>query len=250
MAVYFASDFHLGLDGSLKSSEREHHILKWLNSISEDLDALYLLGDIFDYWFEYKHVVPKGYVRLLAALAAITDQGKPVHIFTGNHDLWMFDYLEKEIGVRIHREATHINIDNQSLLIGHGDGLGPGDNAYKLIKKVFSNSVNQWLFARIHPNLGVGLMRWLSKKSRQKELEIIPFLGYENEWLIQYAESQLKSKHFDYFIFGHRHLPLDVLLSNQKSRYINTGDWINHYSYARFENGVLSLEYFKPDNVR
>jgi len=248
MAIYFASDFHLGLNKPKNSKEREKIIVNWLNSIRVDAEEIYLLGDIFDFWFEYKHVIPKGYTRLLAKIAEFTDTGIPVYVFTGNHDMWMFDYLQKEIGVTILRKPELKTIKNKVFLLGHGDGLGPGDKGYKLIKKIFASKINQWLFARAHPNFGIWLMKKFSQKSRESEKEVIPFLGPDKERLIKYAELKIKSTYFDYCIFGHRHLPIDYTLSNQKSRYINTGDWFWHYSYARFDENKLQLITFDHDD--
>jgi len=241
MAHYFASDFHLGLDRPVPSKEREKIIIQWLDSIAHDVDALYILGDLFDYWFEYKCVVPKGHIRTLAKIAELTDAGIPVHLYTGNHDMWMFGYLEDEIGVTLHKKYQVVEIDNKRFFLGHGDGLGPGDTGYKILKKIFSNKINQWLYERIHPNLGIKMMRYSSQKSRESDPETLSFLGPENEWLIQYAERKIETMDIDYFIFGHRHLPIDHTLSNQKSRYINTGDWITHYTYAKYKEGNLTL---------
>ncbi|NNE13598.1 MAG: UDP-2,3-diacylglucosamine diphosphatase [Saprospiraceae bacterium] len=244
MAIYFASDFHLGLNAKKPSKEREQIIISWFDQISTDVESLYILGDLFDYWFEYRHVVPKGHIRVLAKIAELTDKGIPVHLFTGNHDLWMFDYLSEELGVKIYKKPIYTTINNKVFLLGHGDGLGPNDHGYKFIKRIFSNKINQWLFARIHPNLGMSMMKFFSRKSRESESTITPFQGADKEWLIIYAEEQIKIKHFDFCIFGHRHLPLDITLSNKSSRYINTGDWFEHYSYAKFESGTLELKYF------
>lgn len=241
MAHYFASDFHLGLDIPILSKEREKIIIQWIDNIKDDLDVLYILGDLFDYWFEYKKVIPKGHVRILAKIAELTDSGIPVHLYTGNHDMWMFGYLEDEIGVTLHKKPNFIEIGNKKFMLGHGDGLGPGDTKYKILKKIFSNKLNQWFFERIHPNTGVKMMKYSSQKSRKSQPEIYPFLGPEKEWLIKYAERKLETMEIDYFIFGHRHLPIDYTLSNGKSRYINTGDWITHNTYAKFENGKVSL---------
>lgn len=247
MSIYFASDFHLGLDNPIASKEREKIIIKWLNRIQPNAEAVYILGDLFDYWFEYKFVVPKGHIRLLAKLAEITDMGIPVHIFTGNHDMWMFGYLKDEIGVQIHRQPIYKTIVGKQFLLGHGDGLGPGDKGYKLLKKIFSSKINQWLFARVHPNFGIWLMKKFSQKSRESESDTIPFLGPDKEWLIQYAEKKLETTHFDFCIFGHRHLPIDYTLSNNKSRYINTGDWFKHFTYAVFDGKQLELKHFKNE---
>lgn len=246
-SIYFASDFHLGLDIIGSSREREQRIVDWLDSILENADELYLLGDLFDYWFEYKMVVPKGFVRLLAKLGEFTRKGIPVHIFIGNHDMWMFDYLEDELDVIIYREPLACILQGKKMLLGHGDGLGPADHGYKFIKKVFSSKINQWLFARIHPNLGVRLMKYISQKPRKNYTEE-KYLGAKKEWLQQYCEKKLKTTPFDYFIFGHRHLPLDITLSNQQARYINTGDWLSYNSFAELKDGQLTLHYYQASS--
>lgn len=211
----------------------------------EDASELYILGDIFDYWFEYKQVVPRGHVRLLAKLAEFTDNGIPLHIFTGNHDMWMFDYLEKEIGAIIHREPITKVIDGQKFFLGHGDGLGPGDHGYKFIKKIFRSRINQWLFARLHPNLAIWVMRKFSQKSRESQSEVSQFMGADKEWLVQFCEDKIQHEEVQYFIFGHRHLPIDHKLSNGSSRYLNCGDWMNHHSFVKFSEGNVSLERFE-----
>ena len=248
MAIYFASDFHLGLDATFTSKQREKIIIQWIDHISDDMTQLYILGDVFDFWFEYKNVVPKGHVRLLAKIAELVDRGIPVHIFTGNHDMWMFGYLEEELNVIIYRKAQSLELQNKKLFIGHGDGLGPGDKGYKIMKKIFSSKLNQWLFSKLHPDFAIRLMRYSSRKSRETDMEAMSFLGADKEWLILYAERKLESHYYDYFIFGHRHLPIDYTLSNNKSRYINTGDWVTYYTYARMENGQLSLEKYDFSN--
>lgn len=245
MAIYFASDFHLGLESRIPSKKRESIILDWLNTIKKDATELYLLGDLFDYWYEYKQVVPRGHVRLLGKLAELSDSGIALKIFTGNHDMWMFGYLENELGASVFKKPLKINYGNHRFFIAHGDGLGPGDRPYKIMKKLFSNRFSQWCFARLHPNTGIRIMKWFSKKSRESELDPVDFMGAEKEWLIQFAEEQLENEDFDFFVFGHRHLPLDYTLSNNKSRYINTGDWIHHFSYARYAEGNFELKEFR-----
>ncbi len=243
--IYFISDFHLGVPDTASSREREKKIVRWLDKISNDVSVLYLMGDVFDYWFEYRHAVPKGYVRLLGKLAALADKGVEIHYFTGNHDMWAFDYLPDEIGLIIHRESIQQEYNGKKFYLGHGDGLGPGDYGYKFIKKVFASPVSQWLFARLHPNTGIGLMRYFSKKSRIATGEDdAAFLGEEKEWLVIHAKEILKKEHFDYFIFGHRHLPLDIKLNTQ-SRYINLGEWINHFMYAEFDGEQVHLKKFE-----
>ena len=241
--IYFASDFHLGIDGPQSSRERESAIVNWLEHISHDADEVYLLGDLFDYWFEYKTVVPKGFVRFLGKLAELRDRGIPVSAFTGNHDMWMFGYFEKELGIPVFREPITRTFDNKSFMIGHGDGLGPGDHGYKLIKKIFRSKLCQWLFARIHPNLGIWLMKYFSGTSRSMT-SIPDFLGEEKEWLIQYCNRKLDEQYFDFFVFGHRHIPIDHVLKNGVSRYINCGDWLTYFSYAVWDGKDLHIKKF------
>jgi UDP-2,3-diacylglucosamine hydrolase len=243
--IYFASDFHLGAPDSATSLLREKLLVQWLDEIKKDAQELYLVGDVFDFWFEYKTAVPKGFVRLLGKLAELSDSGIPIFYFTGNHDMWVFDYLPKEIGLTIYRQSVEREINGKKFLIGHGDGLGPGDKGYKFIKKVFANSFCQWLFARLHPNFGIRLANYWSGKSRlHTGSSDEKFLGEEKEWLVIYCKEVLQKKHYDYFIFGHRHLPLDIQLSNS-SRYLNLGEWMNYNSYAVFDGAALELRYFK-----
>lgn len=242
--IYFASDFHLGVPDHDRSLERERRIVQWLEQIRPDTQELYLLGDVFDFWFEYKTVVPRGYVRLLGKLAEFTDNGIPIHYFTGNHDMWTFDYLIKELNVKIYREPIEAEYNGKKFYIGHGDGLGPGDHGYKFIKKVFSSKVSQWLFARLHPNAGIGLAEYFSRKSRiATGTTDEKFLGEEKEWLVIHSKELLAKKHYDYLIFGHRHLPLDIKI-NGGSRYINLGDWIRYNSYGVFDGSNFELKYF------
>jgi UDP-2,3-diacylglucosamine hydrolase len=248
--TYFASDFHLGIDANLTSVEREKKIVRWLNSIQNDAETIYLVGDIFDFWFEYKTVVPKGYVRLLGTLATLRDAGIKISFFTGNHDMWMFRYLEDEMGIPIHRQPIITQINGKTFFIGHGDGLGPGDHSYKFLKKIFASPLCQWLFARLHPNFGVGVATYWSHSSRAAqptwEME---FLGEDQEWLIQYANKKLlEQPNIDYFVFGHRHVPTDFLLKNNKSRYMNIGDWMFNYSYGVFDGEKMKIDFFERES--
>jgi len=246
--IYFLSDFHLGAPNQTESFKREKILVDFLKSIINDCEELYLVGDLFDFWFEYKHVIPKHFTRFLGILAAFADSGIPIHIFTGNHDLWMKDYLTQELNAKIYHHPIKISYSGKQFYIGHGDGLGPGDAGYKFIKKIFTNPACKWLFRWIHPDLGIGLADWLSKSSRAKtgKKDAI-FLGNDKEWLVQYCNEFIKSEQVDFFIFGHRHLPLDIPLNNAKSRYINLGDWIYYFSYATFDGQALQLKYLnKP----
>lgn len=239
--IYFASDFHLGVPTAEESLKREKHIVSWLNHIQEDACEIYLVGDIFDFWFEYRHAIPKGFVRLQGKIAELTDQGIPVYFFTGNHDMWMFDYFEQELGVKIYREPVFRVFNNQKFLIGHGDGLGPGDRGYKFIKKVFAANWSQWLFARMHPNFGIGLANYFSRKSRIATGDTdSKFLGEDQEWLVQYCKEQEQIHPQDYYIFGHRHLPMTIRI-NDHATYINLGEWIHYNTYAVFDGVETKL---------
>ena len=243
--IYFASDFHLGVPDYDTSLDREKRIIRWLDQIAPDCSDLFLVGDIFDFWFEYKHAVPKGFVRLLGRLAEMSDNGINIHIFTGNHDMWIFDYLPKEIGAKLYRDPVEFNFSNKKFLIGHGDGLGPGDSTYKLIKKVFASRLCQWLFERLHPNFGIGIANFWSGRSRVANFEKdAEFLGEDKEWLAVYCRDVLKKEHYDYFIFGHRHLPLDIEVG-ENSRYVNLGEWLYRNSYGVFDGEKMELKYFE-----
>ncbi len=242
--IYFISDFHLGAPTSEESLIRERKICQWLETIKTDVSILFILGDVFDFWFEYRHVVPKGYVRILGKLAEIADNGVPIYLFTGNHDMWMFDYLPKELGIKLYRQPKEFVFDNKKFLIGHGDGLGPGDHGYKFIKKVFANKFCQWLFARLHPNFGIAIANFWSRKSRQHTgHHDAKYLGDEKEYLVQYIIETEKSSHFDFYIFGHRHLPIDKQIGD--SHYINLGDWLSYFTYAEWDGSKLSLRKFE-----
>ena len=274
--IFFASDFHLGTptykradkrthENSLTSSaERENKVIRWLESIKNEAQTIFLVGDIFDFWFEYKTAIPKGFVRFQGKIAELTDAGIEIIFFTGNHDMWMFDYFETELGVKIYRNPQDLQVNFQAnnqvnntnkvlstnILIGHGDGLGAGDYTYKFLKKIFSNKFFQFIFKINHPDIGIGIASLWSRKSRSQSTKKLGnkdevFLG-ENEWLWQYCKEIEAKKHYDLYIFGHRHLPLDLpVLEN--SRYINLGEWLNYDTFAVFDGEKLSLEIFEKE---
>ncbi|WP_347157740.1 UDP-2,3-diacylglucosamine diphosphatase [Pontibacter chitinilyticus] len=243
--VYFASDFHLGAPDAATSKAREQKIVRWLEMAQQDAAAVFLVGDIFDFWFEYKHAVPKGFIRLQGKLAELTDAGIPVLFFTGNHDMWMFDYFPQELNIPILREPISTSFGDKTFYIGHGDGLGPGDHTYKLLKKVFNNKLCQWLFARIHPNLGIGIANKWSRSSRISNIKKDEaFLG-EDEWLMQYCKEVEATQHHDFYVFGHRHLPLNLPIG-ENSRYVNLGEWVNFCTYGVYDGETLKLETFEP----
>lgn len=241
--IYFASDMHLGFPSWEKSLEREKLLVRWMDSIIDDADALYLLGDVFDFWFEYKHVVPRGFTRFLGKLAEFHDKGIPVHFFTGNHDVWVFDYLPRETGIKVYRKPEIHNIDGKIFFIGHGDGLGSKDWSFHLLKKIFTNPVLQWLFARIHPNSAIGFGHRWSKHSRYSKGFSINDFTPEKEDLVNFIKEQEQQRHCDFYIFGHRHIPIDFAL--EKTRYINLGDWLSHYSFALWDGNQIYLKRFE-----
>jgi len=242
--LYFASDFHLGTGTYASAREREKRLVRWLELIKADAAEVFLMGDVFDFWFEYKTVVPKGYIRFLGKLAELADAGVKLWMFKGNHDMWMFDYFERELGATIISNEMEIERNGKKFYLHHGDGLGPGDNFYKFLKRFFRSRFCQWLFARIHPNLGVGIANYWSTHSRIANLNNEHHKPGEQEWLVKFSNELLQTHFYDYLVFGHRHLPLDIQL-NAQSRYINLGEWVNACSYAVFDGQTLRLEYFE-----
>lgn len=243
--LYFLSDFHLGAPNAAASLEREKAVVAFLESVRHDAGRIIIAGDIFDFWFEYKKAIPRGFTRLLGKLAELTDSGIPVEVFVGNHDMWMRDYFQQELNIPVHYEPKVYEWNGKRFYIGHGDGLGPGDHGFKFIKKIFRNPLCQWLFGWLHPNLGIGLANYFSRKSREKTGEAdAEFLGADKEWLIIYCKEVLTKEHYDYFIFGHRHYPIDFAL-NERSRYINLGDWIRNFTYASFDGQDVQLHHWK-----
>lgn len=242
--VYFASDQHLGAPNHLQSLPREQRFVSWLNSIQDNATAIFLLGDLFDFWFEYKTVVPKGFVRTLGKLAEISDAGIPIYFFVGNHDLWMKDYFTNELNITVYHQPQEFLIDDKKFLIGHGDGLGPEDKGYKRMKKVFTFPLFKWMFQWLHPDLGVRLGQYMSVKNKMISGDAdANFLGEDNEWLVQYCKRKLTQNHYDYFVFGHRHLPLEIKLL-ENSTYINLGDWIQYFTFGEFSSSTFHLEKF------
>jgi len=245
--LYFASDIHLGAGTYASSRAREDRLVRWLDAIKTDAAEIFLMGDVFDFWFEYKTVVPKGYIRLLGKLAELSDSGIKLYMFKGNHDMWMFDYFEREFGATIITNELIFERGGKKFFLHHGDGLGPGDKMYKVLKKIFRSPLCQWLFARIHPNLGIGIAnRWSQNSRIAHEKKENPKPG-EQEWLVTYCRETLATTYYDYMIFGHRHFPLDIQLG--QSRYVNLGEWINFYSYAVFDGEELTLEFFEKAEV-
>ncbi len=249
--IYFASDFHLGLkpDEAIDHS-REKIICQWLESCMEDADTIFLVGDLFDTWFDYKKAVPRGFTRFLGTMARIADKGINIEIFSGNHDFWMTDYFEQEWKAKVHHHEQEYNFNDQLFFVAHGDGLGPGDKTYKRLKKLLNNPLAQYLYKGLHPNLGIRLAQYFSRRGdKHVGLEQV-FQGEDKEALVLFSKEKIKEKPFHYFIFGHRHLMLDIPIA-ERCRYINLGDWISYYSYAVFDGKDLQLLQFKPkENYR
>ncbi|MDR2556665.1 MAG: UDP-2,3-diacylglucosamine diphosphatase [Bacteroidales bacterium] len=246
--IFFASDLHSGSPSREASREREIKFVKWVKQHSEEMGALFLLGDIFDYWFEYRYVVPKGYTRFFGAMAKLIDSGVNVYFFGGNHDSWTKGYFEKEIGMIVFKDTVQATINGKTFLLGHGDGLGPSDYGYKLLKWVFEARLNRTFFAWLHPWVGYLLATGFSRgsrkanqlKSNRQELE-----QNKNNNISTYIEKTLEKEYFDYFIFAHRHWPLVREFKSKDgkvSKYLNTGDWLSHYSYGVYDGNDLLLE--------
>lgn len=242
--IYFASDFHLGAPNEEESLKRELKIIKWLQHVSKDAAAIFLVGDIFDFWFEYKSTVPKGFIRFQGKLAELKDRGIPIILFSGNHDMWMFDYFPRQLDIPVYRKPVELKIEQTSFLIGHGDGLGPGDHVFKVTKSIFSNPLMQWFFQWIHPNIGVWIAKQWSKRTRDfSDQRNKPVVEHE-ERLLSYCKSVESKEHHDFYIFGHRHLPLELKVSDN-STYFNLGEWMNQCTYLEFDGSKAILKTFE-----
>ena len=239
--IFFASDFHLGLQTGSPPVEREKKVVGWLNTIAPEANEIYLLGDIFDYWWEYKLVVPRGFTRFLGTVAAITDSGIPVHFFTGNHDMWVGDYLSTECGITIHTTPFTTVFNGKKFFLAHGEGLGTRSTGYKILLSIFHNKLLRVLYAALHPSIGVGIGHRWSLNSRLAKGIMNEFLGEEQEDLIRYAKAVLENDNIDYFIFGHRHLAITYKMK-QEVEIVFLGDWIKNGSYAEWDGNSLTFK--------
>ncbi len=238
--VFFASDAHLGEPDYATSRERERKLISWIDKHQHEAAAFFFLGDLFDFWFEYNHVVPKGYTRLLGKLAQLTDSGIPVYFFTGNHDMWLFDYLPQELNIPVFRKPQSLKINEHLFHLGHGDGLGPGERSYKFLKSIFANKFCQWLFKWLHPNIGFAIANFWSRNSRARNGFTQPFVSKEEEWIYLYCQEIQAQNHHDFYIFGHRHLPLEFEIDNS-STYFNIGEWIEECTYGVYDGSEFRL---------
>jgi len=242
--IYFVSDVHLGAPALRNNKQRERLFAQWLDEIKPDVKELYLMGDIFDFWWEYKKVVPRGFTRILGRIADLADSGIPVHFFTGNHDLWVFDYLPEELGVIVHRNEFVTELNGKKFFLAHGDGLDASDVGYIRLKKIFTNKKLQWMFSRLHPNFALKIGHDWSKSSRTSKLGYEREFKVNNDGMYKFALNYLASNQIDYFIFGHRHQVIDTAISD-KTRFILLGDWIKNFTYGVFDGEKFELKYYK-----
>lgn len=249
-SVFFISDLHLGAGTLENPLDYERRVVRFLESIEDDCEALYLVGDIIDYWFEYKRVVPRGFTRFLGQLGKMCDKGIEIHWFTGNHDIWIFDYIPQEVGCKLHRGPLETEIRGKKMFIAHGDGLGDDSKALKFMTGFFHNRFCQWAYSLIHPDLSTKFAYWWSKKSRLNGDDFPEFLGENKEHLVLFAKEKLQqvkqeNGHIDYFVFGHRHIELDLMMARDTRLFI-LGDWIKHFSYAVMDkNGKMWMDNFE-----
>ncbi len=242
--VYFASDFHLGAPNQEESLKREGKIIRWLEYISNNASAIFLVGDIFDFWFEYKTVVPKSFVRLLAKLSQLVEKKIDIYLFTGNHDMWMYNYFQEELGIHVFHHPISIEVGNKKVFIGHGDGLGSGDTVFKMVKKILRSPFFQWVFRWIHPDIGVRFAKLCSRRSKIARGDFNEYFEGEKEKLWQYSKQVNATNHHDFYIFGHRHLPLELPVS-EKATYFNLGEWVSQCHYLEFDGENASLKVFE-----
>ncbi len=244
--IYFISDIHLGLPDFKGSLPREKKLVQWLDNIKTTATDIYFLGDIFEFWYEWKSVIPKHFSRFFGKLAELSDLNIKLHYFTGNHDIWAFEYFEQEFGMKIYREPQQIKINNKSIYMAHGDGLGPGDKLYKKLKKIFTSKFLQWFFSNFfHPNFAFKIAKKISYQ--RDACNKNPIFKGEQEWLIQHAIEVQKDEHFDFYIFGHRHIDIEYYI-NEQSKVIMLGDWIKKFTYAVFDGNDIKVKKFNSTN--
>lgn len=241
--IYFASDFHFGIPDHQSSRQREKKICSWLSDIASDAQYIFLLGDIFDSWMEYKRVVPKGYTRFLGKLAELADAGIGLVIFTGNHDLWMHGYFEEQFNAQVFRKPQTFKVNDAIFHLAHGDGLSDQEKKYRFMKSVLHHPISQFLYRQLHPDLGLRLADFFSRLGPKHKYQDLAMKSDEKEYQLIYAKEKLAQSHYDYFIFGHRHIPL-MLKLNDSSTFINLGDWLSYDTFAVFDGReTLLLKY-------
>lgn len=251
--IYFASDAHLGARFHKDPLAVEKRLVRWLDSIKHDASAVYLLGDVFDYWYEYKYVVPKGYIRFLGKLAELTDNGVEVHIFFGNHDIWMFDYLPREMGVTLHQGPVTLDLLGKRFFLGHGDEVGARPLMFRFVRGIFHSKFCQWVYGAVHPRWTFGFALGCSLNSRKSGIQPVEnesnFINEASEYLVTFAKEYLKThSDINFFIFGHRHVMLDLMLS-RTSRILIAGDWMRFFSYIVWDGESLYMDQFEVEDA-
>lgn len=242
--IYFLSDVHLGSVFHKDSIEVERKMCRWFDAVKHDAKAIYLMGDIFDYWFEYKNVVPRGFTRVLGKLSELTDSGIPIYFFIGNHDIWLTDYLSSECGLIIERKPVVRILEGKTFFLAHGDGLGDESASFKFIRKIYHNKFLRILYAAVHPRWTMAFASTWSNYSRVNG-DITPYMGEEKEYLIRFSKEYLKTTpNINYFIFGHRHIMLNLALKSD-SNIVILGDWMTYFSYAVFDGDTMELKQFE-----
>jgi UDP-2,3-diacylglucosamine hydrolase len=238
--IFFASDFHLGLNAGAPPLDREKKVVAWLNDAASEAAEIYLLGDVFDFWWEYRLVVPKGFTRFLGTVSSITDSGIPVHFFTGNHDMWIGNYLSKECGITLHTSPFTTSYNGKKFYIAHGEGLGTRSTGFKILLKIFHNKPLRIMYSALHPSIGVGLGHRWSLNSRLGKGITTNFMGEDKEDLIRYSRTLLEKEKIDYFIYGHRHLAMTFTMKDG-AEIVFLGDWITNSSFAEWNGNSLTL---------
>lgn len=237
MAVYFISDVHLGHDGDGKEREKLRKLEDFFRMIESDGEHLYILGDLFDFWFEYKHAIPKDHLKVLFLLSKLANSGIKLSYVTGNHDFWLGDMLPRHLDIEVFRDATTVTHDGKSIYLIHGDGLAKADHGYRILKRIMRNRFNIFLYRQIPPDLGIPFAKWCSRASRKRSAGV-PKSSFVHEYR-DYAESKLRDGH-DCVMIGHTHHPERIEFDS--GIYINTGDWFDNFTYAELRDGEFSLK--------
>ncbi len=242
--IYFIADAHLGSWAVSHHRTQERRLVRFLDDIKNKAGAVYMLGDMFDFWYEWRRVVPRGFTRFLGKISELTDLGVEVHYFIGNHDIWAFDYLNRECGVVLHREPLTTELYGKEFFIAHGDGMGDPKKSFHIIRSIFHNKTCQWMFSRLlHPNVAMrfGLTWARHSRLKREEGEEPPYMGEDKEYLVLFTKEYKKTHpNIDFFIYGHRHIELDLVLSRD-TRMLVLGDWITQFTYARWDGEHLTL---------
>ena len=252
--VYFISDAHLGCRAIEHQRTQQRRLTRFLDQIKDKAEAVYMLGDMFDFWFEYRQVVPRGFTRFLGKVSELTDSGVEVHWFVGKHDMWMTDYLECECGVTIHREPCLVEIYGKEFYLSHGHhvDIAPGDWRTRLMFRMFESTFVRRMATLIHPDLFVDFgLNW-ARHSRMRHMAQgeEPYKGEHDERMVTFAKQYLATHpSVNYFLFGHRHIELDLMLTHE-CRLLILGEWYSHFTYVSFDGSTLVMnDYIEGETV-